>query len=61
MGSFVKEDGSLPRDTRELRQMLTDELAKGHKVLPIGKPCEGWSWETGCPGHEAPEEPEATA
>ena len=27
----------------------------GLKVLPFGKPCEGFSYQTGCPGH--PKEP----
>lgn len=33
---------------------LADELAKGRRVLPFGAPCEGFSYETGCPGHEVP-------
>jgi hypothetical protein len=32
---------------------LADELAKGRRVLPFGEPCEGFSYETGCPGHRS--------
>lgn len=28
-----------------------DRLAEGKRVLPMG-PCEGFSFQTGCPGHE---------
>jgi len=28
---------------------------EGKKVIPIGEPCEGFSYETGCPGHEIKE------
>ncbi len=28
---------------------------EGIKVLPIGKECEGFSYETGCPGHPVAE------
>jgi len=24
---------------------------EGIKVVPFGKPCDGFSYETGCPGH----------
>ena len=37
---------------RQVREALMDELAKGRKVLPFGPICEGFSFETGCPGHE---------
>ena len=35
-----------------LLDLLFDELSSGHEVLPIGEPCEGFSYKTGCPGHE---------
>lgn len=34
----------------EVWQCLADELARGRRVLPMGK-CDGFSYETGCPGH----------
>jgi len=36
----------------EYRGVLADLLADGIKRLPMGQPCEGFSYETGCPGHE---------
>ena len=39
----------------ELREHLMDELAQGHEVIPLGAPCEGFDYETGCPGHDEPE------
>lgn len=39
----------------EVRETLYDCLAKGWKVLPLGDPCEGFSYETGCPGHPVSE------
>lgn len=36
-----------------VRTHLHKELAKGRLVLPIGKPCAGWSYLIGCPGHDA--------
>jgi hypothetical protein len=35
----------------ETRDILLDELAKGHECLPIGEPCDGFSHTDGCPGH----------
>jgi hypothetical protein len=32
---------------------LMDQLVEGKRVLPMG-PCEGFSYQTGCPGHEEP-------
>jgi hypothetical protein len=56
IGSITDEDGKPVADVRGIREALTSELAKGHKMLPIGKPCEGFSYETGCPGHDVPDE-----
>ncbi len=39
----------------ELRSQFVDLLANGVQVMPLGKPCEGWSDVTGCPGHEVVE------
>lgn len=35
----------------EILDELLDHVAAGHKVIPYGNPCEGFSYETGCPGH----------
>lgn len=37
---------------------LADQLAMGRKSLPFGEKCEGFSYETGCPGHATkPDDP----
>lgn len=36
----------------EIFDELCDHLAAGHKVIPFSGHCEGFSYETGCPGHE---------
>ena len=49
-GWFLREDGTVATPA-EAREMLMDQLAMGRKVLPFGEACEGFSYETGCPGH----------
>ena len=54
--SFVllrRSDGSIPT-YEEVREWLLDRLQEGKRRLPVGEPCEGFSYETGCPGHEEP-------
>jgi hypothetical protein len=37
---------------QEARAYLLDQLASGKRQLPMeGSGCEGFSFETGCPGH----------
>ncbi len=47
---FRRADGSYA-SAYEAVEFLFDQLAAGHKVLPLGE-CEGFSFETGCPGHD---------
>ena len=42
----------------EVKDYFLDCLAKGYRVVPMGEKCEGFSYETGCPGHPAPPQPE---
>jgi hypothetical protein len=35
----------------EMENHFWDLHSKGTKVIPIGEPCEGFSYQTGCPGH----------
>ena len=37
---------------REVREWLVGQLALGRRVVPYGPICEGFSYQTGCPGHE---------
>ncbi len=49
-GCVTRDNGSV-LTTDEVREYFMDELSKGRRVIPLGKPCEGFSYETGCPGH----------
>jgi hypothetical protein len=35
----------------QVRAIFLDELNKGHRVYPMTSECEGFDYETGCPGH----------
>lgn len=47
---FNNPDGSNMHPL-EAKRVLEESLAIGRKVLPFGH-CEGFSYQTGCPGHE---------
>ena len=51
MARGITVDGRAATPDEALSAML-DELAAGHLRLPVGTPCEGFSYSTGCPGHE---------
>lgn len=36
----------------EAKEVLMDHLAQGHEVIPVGPPCDGFDYKTGCPGHQ---------
>jgi hypothetical protein len=57
-GAFVMAGGktSAANTVEEIREVLFDQLAMGREVLPVGKPCPGWDYKKGCPGHAAGEE-----
>lgn len=40
-----------PATADEVHEWLCDQLAAGKRVLPMGEACDGFSFETGCPGH----------
>lgn len=48
----VKDDQGRTLTPAEVKRMLVNSLAEGKRYLPFGEPCEGWSDQTGCPGHE---------
>lgn len=54
-GLFIRSDGK-SCTSQEARDYLMDRLSEGKKVIPFGAPCEGFSYETGCPGHPIDEE-----
>lgn len=39
------------RSTKAIRDWMKLQLHEGKRVLPIGKPCEGFDYQNGCPGH----------
>lgn len=59
-GMFVHDDGR-KMTADEVRGVLIDQLKLGRHVLPLGTPCEGFSYQTGCPGHPAPDDGEVSA
>ena len=41
----------------QAKDVLLDELAKGHQVIPVGPACEGFDYAGGgCQGHAGEEE-----
>ena len=53
---FRHDDGRLMTPD-EAKAELLNQLAMGRKLLPFGE-CEGFSYETGCPGHPVSEDRE---
>ena len=52
LAGLFKHDDGRRMTADEARDVLMDELAKGHEVIPFGKPCEGFDYSGGgCPGH----------
>jgi hypothetical protein len=49
---FAEDDGR-KMSGAAVREELLDYLSEGKKVLPTVADCEGFSYETGCPGHSA--------
>ena len=49
---FTNDDGTQSSD-KQAREYIAECQAKGWKVIPIGKECEGFDYfGNGCPGHE---------
>jgi hypothetical protein len=51
---FSEDDGS-KKSGKFVRDWLKLQLHQGKRVLPMGKECEGFSYQTGCPGHPVDE------
>ena len=54
MGVFEDDNGKV-LNVREAKEFLMDEIAKGHAVIPCA-PCDNFNYQTGCQGHEVPED-----
>lgn len=48
---FNDENGNEVSD-KEARIYIDECLAKGWKVIPMSDNCEGFNYQTGCPGHK---------
>ena len=48
-GFFTMDNGKDCTD-KEARDYLKECLDEGYKVIPFGE-CEGFDYQTGCPGH----------
>ena len=49
---WVMADGSTPTP-REFRKWLQGQIRHGRLFWPVeARPCEGWTFRKGCPGHE---------
>ena len=56
-GGFTNDDGT-PCSKKDVKKFLQEQLSLGRRVIPLGK-CEGFDYQTGCPGHIAePQEKE---
>lgn len=51
MAGMFRHDDGRPMSGDEAHAQLLEELSKGRRVLPVGA-CEGFDYQTGCPGHE---------
>lgn len=56
-GCCTAEDGHT-MTPEEVRDHFFDELAKGRKVIPMGR-CDNFDYESGCQGHPCEEGEEA--
>jgi len=54
VAGLVRINGK-PATAHQARQWLRIQEMNGRKVLPCGEACEGFSYETGCPGHPVAE------
>ena len=53
MRGLIKEDNGAEWTDKMVRDYFKKCLSEGKKVLPMSdSACEGFSYQTGCPGHE---------
>jgi hypothetical protein len=48
--SYADNDDGSPMTYGELKEFLTQSLAEGKRVLPMGD-CDNFDYQTGCRGH----------
>ncbi len=54
MKGLIEDENGKPMGDAEARAYLNNCLAEGKRVIPCGN-CEGFDYQTGCPGHPQPE------
>lgn len=54
-----RKDG-WPMTADQLKDFFMDQFSMGREVIPLGAPCEGFDYKTGCPGHEIKDDAEVT-
>lgn len=61
VGMFKHDDGRV-MTAREAKDVLMDELAKGHRFLPVGGDCDNFDYVNGgCQGHAVIDDGDAVA
>jgi len=48
----ITVDGKTFATAEEVTSFLKEQLALGRRLLPLADDCEGFDYQTGCPGHE---------
>jgi len=52
---WVTDDEGRELSDAKSRAWLKEQKAMGRRVLPMAANCEGFDYQTGCPGHPVPE------
>jgi hypothetical protein len=55
MKGLIDDENGKEMSDAEARKFLAEAKAKGWRVIPCGD-CEGFDYQTGCPGHPIPED-----
>ena len=50
LAGLLRHDDGRRMTADEARDVLLDEIAKGHKVIPCGT-CDNFDYQDGCMGH----------
>ena len=51
----MKFNGQPIESVEHFRNILMDEIALGHEMLPSSSACDNHDWKTGCKGHDVDE------
>ena len=56
VGAITLDNGKTLNTVKEVKDFLKECLKKGWKMLPYGD-CDNFDYQTGCKGHQIPDEP----